>query len=178
MEKLAIQQIQMLLELSKAAPGSLPTTTSWTSWASWRWNPGAVHRVSKAHLLISDLVAMSTRIYPIYQRGNPQLRIFLPNFWMKLTKMTNTPRTAPNVAHFEVSPQMTKVDVKNYLEQIYKIPVVNVFTVNLSGKSCCYDIFSEWIALKEKRPSSCFLCIWVVPKSHNLKHSKKQKDQW
>jgi large subunit ribosomal protein L23 len=30
---------------------------------------------------------MSTRWYPIYQRGNPQLRIFLPNFWMKLVKL-------------------------------------------------------------------------------------------
>ena len=29
---------------------------------------------------------MSTRWYPIYQRGNPQLRVFLPNFWMKLVK--------------------------------------------------------------------------------------------
>ena len=31
---------------------------------------------------------MSTRWYPIYQRGNPQLRVFLPNFWMKLVKPT------------------------------------------------------------------------------------------
>jgi hypothetical protein len=31
--------------------------------------------------------SMSTRWYPIYQRGNPQLRVFLPNFWMKLVKL-------------------------------------------------------------------------------------------
>ena len=77
---------------------------------------------------------MSTRIYPIYQRGNPQLRIFLPNFWMKLVKSDTLLRTAPNVAHFKVSPEMTKVDVKNYLEQIYKVPVVNVKTIIFSGK--------------------------------------------
>ena len=29
---------------------------------------------------------MSSRWYPIYQRGNPQLRVFLPNFWMKMVK--------------------------------------------------------------------------------------------
>jgi hypothetical protein len=29
---------------------------------------------------------MSTRWYPIYQRGNPQLRVFLPNFWMKMVE--------------------------------------------------------------------------------------------
>ena len=28
---------------------------------------------------------------------------------------------------------MTKVDIKNYLEQIYKIPVVNVMTFNKLG---------------------------------------------
>ena len=30
--------------------------------------------------------AMSSRWYPIYQKGNPQLRVFLPNFWMKMVK--------------------------------------------------------------------------------------------
>ena len=41
----------------------------------------------------------------------------------------------PNKVSFEVSPQMTQVDVKNYLEKIYKLPVMNVKTFNVSGKT-------------------------------------------
>ncbi|XP_075214160.1 mitochondrial ribosomal protein L23 [Lycorma delicatula] len=67
---------------------------------------------------------MSTRWYPIYQRGNPQLRVFLPNFWMKLVRPNvDQPK---NVVQFITSVQMTSYDIKNYLEKIYKIPVVEV----------------------------------------------------
>ncbi|XP_034482432.1 39S ribosomal protein L23, mitochondrial [Drosophila innubila] len=69
---------------------------------------------------------MSTRWYPIYQRGNPQLRVFLPNFWMKLVRPTED--QPANVVTFAVSTEMTKHDVKNYLEKIYKVPVVDVRT--------------------------------------------------
>lgn len=69
---------------------------------------------------------MSTRWYPIYQRGNPQLRVFLPNFWMKLVRPTE--EQPANVVTFAVSTEMTKHDVKNYLEKIYKVPVVDVRT--------------------------------------------------
>lgn len=34
----------------------------------------------------------------------------------------------PNVVHFEVSLEMTKHDVKNYLEKIYKLDVIDVDT--------------------------------------------------
>ncbi|XP_016933348.1 large ribosomal subunit protein uL23m [Drosophila suzukii] len=69
---------------------------------------------------------MSTRWYPIYQRGNPQLRVFLPNFWMKLIRPTE--EQPPNVVTFSVSMEMTKYDVRSYLEKIYKLPVVDVRT--------------------------------------------------
>lgn len=69
---------------------------------------------------------MSTRWYPIYQRGNPQLRVFLPNFWMKLIRPAED--QPKNVATFSVSMQMTRHDVRNYLEKIYKIPVIEVRT--------------------------------------------------
>lgn len=53
---------------------------------------------------------------------------------MKLVRDTRGQlRSAPNTALFKVSPQMNKVDIKNYLEQIYKIPVVNVMTFNKLG---------------------------------------------
>lgn len=69
---------------------------------------------------------MSTRWYPIYQRGNPQLRVFLPNFWMKLIRPEE--EQPKNVVTFSVSMEMTKFDVKNYLTKIYKLPVVDVRT--------------------------------------------------
>lgn len=80
---------------------------------------------------------MSTRWYPIYQRGNPQLRVFLPNFWMKLVKPSAVlgQATVPdNKVQFIVSSEMTSFDIKNYLEKIYNVPVANVKTVNKLGK--------------------------------------------
>lgn len=75
---------------------------------------------------------MSTRWYPIYQRGNPQLRVFLPNFWMKLVRPHGN--QLPNVVNFHCSMEMTKFDIKNYLEKIYNIPVVDVRTKIHMGK--------------------------------------------
>ncbi|KAI5643854.1 ribosomal protein l23 domain-containing protein [Phthorimaea operculella] len=75
---------------------------------------------------------MSTRWYPIYQRGNPQLRVFLPNFWMKLVRPPL--KQLPNVVHFQCSIEMTKFDIKNYLEKIYNVPVVDVRTKIALGK--------------------------------------------
>jgi len=75
---------------------------------------------------------MSSRLYPIYQKGNPQLRVFLPNFWMKLVKPEHESHPA-NKVQFIVSSEMTKGDVKSYLENIYKVPVANVKTVNRMG---------------------------------------------
>ena len=83
--------------------------------------------------LLFFILEMSTRWYPIYQRGNPQLRIFLPNFWMKLVKESKDIKTPPNHLKFIVSNQMTKYDVKQYLEKIYKIPVMTVNTKIYGG---------------------------------------------
>ncbi|XP_053210699.1 39S ribosomal protein L23, mitochondrial-like [Panonychus citri] len=67
---------------------------------------------------------MSFRYYPMYVKGNPQLRIYLPNFWMKLLKpKEGDPK---NVVTFRVPVQMNDFDVRNYLEKIYKLPVVSV----------------------------------------------------
>jgi large subunit ribosomal protein L23 len=62
--------------------------------------------------------------YPIHWKGNPQLRVFLPLFWMKMIKF---PQNLPkDTLVFEVHPQMTVYDVKNYLEKIYNVPVLTV----------------------------------------------------
>ncbi|XP_044747778.1 probable 39S ribosomal protein L23, mitochondrial [Coccinella septempunctata] len=76
---------------------------------------------------------MSTRWYPIYQRGGPQLRIFLPNFWMKLVKPTH--QQPPNVVQFACSMEMSSTDIKNYLEKIYQIKTVHISTRIASGKT-------------------------------------------
>lgn len=65
--------------------------------------------------------------YPIYQKGNPQLRVFLPNFWMKLVK-PQFQEVVPNQIEFHVSMEMTKHDVKNYLQKIYNVPALDVRT--------------------------------------------------
>ncbi|XP_050726317.1 39S ribosomal protein L23, mitochondrial-like [Eriocheir sinensis] len=75
---------------------------------------------------------MSTRWYPLYRHGNPQLRVFLPNFFMKIVKPKDP--QPPNVVQFHVSPEMTKYDIKNYLEKIYKINVENIITHNKMGE--------------------------------------------
>lgn len=69
---------------------------------------------------------MSTRFYRLYQRGGPQRRVFLPNFWLKLVKPVH--EQPPNVVQFQCSMEMTRQDIKNYLEKIYNINVVHVNT--------------------------------------------------
>ncbi|VVC96966.1 probable 39S ribosomal protein L23, mitochondrial [Leptidea sinapis] len=75
---------------------------------------------------------MSTRWYPIYQRGNPQLRVFLPNFWMKLVRPL--PQQASNIVHFQCSMEMTKHDIKNYLDKIYNVPIIDIRTKITTGR--------------------------------------------
>lgn len=67
---------------------------------------------------------MSNRFYPRWVKGNPQLRIFLPDFKMILIK----PQEAlpENVVTFKTDTRMTDWDIKNYLEKIYKIPVQGI----------------------------------------------------
>lgn len=83
---------------------------------------------------------MSTRWYPIYHRGNPQLRVFLPNFWMKLIRPPHN--TPDNTVHFAVSMEMSKIDVKNYLAKIYNVPVIEVQTHIKSGRTFKDHYFS------------------------------------
>lgn len=76
---------------------------------------------------------MSTRWYPLYQKGNPQLRIFLPNFWLKLVQPEH--KQPKNVVQFHCSMEMTKHDVQNYLEKIYNVKTILVRTRIALGKT-------------------------------------------
>ncbi|XP_072164922.1 large ribosomal subunit protein uL23m-like [Diadema setosum] len=69
---------------------------------------------------------MSKSRYPLYLLGNPQRRVFFTDFCMKLIK--NKKPMPPNMVTFECDLQMTKFDIKNYLQNIYKVPVARVNT--------------------------------------------------
>ncbi|XP_043468654.1 probable 39S ribosomal protein L23, mitochondrial [Leptopilina heterotoma] len=75
---------------------------------------------------------MSTRWYPLYQRGNPQLRVFLSNFWLKLVPPEK--KQPKNIVKFHCSMEMTRMDVKNYLEKIYNVKSIHVRTRIQLGK--------------------------------------------
>ncbi|KAK0083195.1 hypothetical protein PV325_009182 [Microctonus aethiopoides] len=81
---------------------------------------------------------MSTRWYRLYQKGNPQLRVFLPNFWMKIVRPQES--QPPNIVEFHCSMEMTKYDIKNYLEKIYKLNVKDVRTrIKMGEFKKCLD---------------------------------------
>uniref|UniRef100_A0A5K3FAN6 Large ribosomal subunit protein uL23m n=1 Tax=Mesocestoides corti TaxID=53468 RepID=A0A5K3FAN6_MESCO len=63
-------------------------------------------------------------VYPKFTPGDPQLRMFLPPFWMKM--LYPGEKCPKRLVVFKVHPQMTKFDVKQYLEKIYKVPVADV----------------------------------------------------
>ncbi|XP_041354669.1 39S ribosomal protein L23, mitochondrial-like isoform X2 [Gigantopelta aegis] len=85
--------------------------------------------------------------YPVYWSGNPQLRVFLPQFWMKMIKPE---REIPSdVVHFVVHPQMSRIDIKNYLEKIYQVPVLSVRTDVHRGKEIKHPIRDHVVALDD-----------------------------
>lgn len=86
---------------------------------------------------------MSTRFYPRFVKGNPQLRIFLPDWKMILIKPKY--KLPDNVVSFKVDPRMTDWDVKNYLEKIYKVEVAAVKSKILSG-----DLYATKSGLAKK----------------------------
>ncbi|KAA0724236.1 39S ribosomal protein L23, mitochondrial [Triplophysa tibetana] len=65
-------------------------------------------------------------IYPIYQLGNPQMRFFRPPFTMTLVRPGK--EQPPDTVQFRIPMEITKFDVRNYLETIYSVPVAAVRT--------------------------------------------------
>nr|XP_022337033.1 39S ribosomal protein L23, mitochondrial-like [Crassostrea virginica] len=70
--------------------------------------------------------------YPIYRPGNPQTRLFLPQFWMKILRDERN-RSPPNSVHFEVHREMGKHDIRQYLEKIYEVKILKIRTYTLEG---------------------------------------------
>ncbi|XP_056138086.1 39S ribosomal protein L23, mitochondrial [Lampris incognitus] len=71
-------------------------------------------------------MAAKNLIYPMYQLGNPQLRLFRPNWFLTLVRPGK--EQPPDIAQFRIPMEMTKYDVRNYLERIYNVPVGAVRT--------------------------------------------------
>ncbi|XP_031717048.1 large ribosomal subunit protein uL23m isoform X2 [Anarrhichthys ocellatus] len=65
-------------------------------------------------------------LYPLYQLGNPQLRIFRPSWFLTLVRPGK--EQPPDTVQFRIPMEMTKCDVKNYLEKIYNVPIGAVRT--------------------------------------------------
>jgi len=70
---------------------------------------------------------------------------------MKLVKPTAVfgKATVPeNKVQFIVSREMSKIDIKNYLEKVYNVPVAHVKTVNKLGKTK-QNAFADYIVKDE-----------------------------
>ncbi|XP_061409916.1 large ribosomal subunit protein uL23m [Lethenteron reissneri] len=65
-------------------------------------------------------------LMPIYQYGNPQLRVFRTNFFMTMVRPGK--ELPEDTVQFRVSMEMTKFDIKNYLQKIYNVSVAEVRT--------------------------------------------------
>ncbi|XP_068964723.1 large ribosomal subunit protein uL23m isoform X2 [Petaurus breviceps papuanus] len=88
--------------------------------------PSAADRKFREPLSERTRVMARNVLYPLYQAGNPQLRIFRTNFFIQLVR----PGTAQpeDTVQFRIPMEMTRVDLKNYLQKVYDVPVAAVRT--------------------------------------------------
>lgn len=61
-------------------------------------------------------------------------RMWMPSMPIVLTSAKDRTTLLPARATFKVLPKMTKHEIKEYLTNIYKLPVVKVNTANFQGK--------------------------------------------
>uniref|UniRef100_A0A914MIZ3 Large ribosomal subunit protein uL23m n=1 Tax=Meloidogyne incognita TaxID=6306 RepID=A0A914MIZ3_MELIC len=78
---------------------------------------------------------MTSRIHRLWFPGDGRPRVFLPDFWIKLLEPQKVGymRLPKNAAMFEVDLKMSRFDVREYLEKIYKFPVRDVRLRNVEG---------------------------------------------
>ncbi|XP_053249918.1 39S ribosomal protein L23, mitochondrial isoform X2 [Podarcis raffonei] len=70
---------------------------------------------------------MARRIlYPLYQYGNPQTRVFRTDYFLTMVR-PGVPQPEDTV-QFRIPMEMTRVELKDYLESIYKVPVAAIRT--------------------------------------------------
>ncbi|CAF1538696.1 unnamed protein product [Adineta ricciae] len=83
--------------------------------------------------------------YPKWQPGDPKHRIFFPQFWMRIVRPEENRPLRPNVVRFECHIEMTKNDIKQYLEKLYKIETLDITTIIKQGKENRHPVSSEII---------------------------------
>ncbi|XP_075996839.1 large ribosomal subunit protein uL23m [Genypterus blacodes] len=66
-------------------------------------------------------MATKRLLFSVYQLGNPQLRIFRPNWFLTLVRPGK--EQPPDTVQFRIPMEMTRCDVRNYLQKIYNVPV-------------------------------------------------------
>lgn len=59
-------------------------------------------------------------------------RVFFPQFTMTLMRRASAAQP-PNNFVFRVDPKMTKLEIREYLQKVYGLPVQRVATVNYDG---------------------------------------------
>lgn len=71
---------------------------------------------------------MCSRIPRLWQPGDPQTRVYLTDFWLRFIQSASCgyKQLPDNAALFEVDPRMSRMDIRQYLEKIYKLPVRDV----------------------------------------------------
>ncbi|XP_078481414.1 large ribosomal subunit protein uL23m-like [Ciona intestinalis] len=62
--------------------------------------------------------------FPLHYTGAPQRRIFIPEWYVTLVKPRK--EMPKNYVRFHVPADMTKYDMKEYLDKVYKIPVMSI----------------------------------------------------
>ncbi|XP_042157299.1 39S ribosomal protein L23, mitochondrial isoform X3 [Oncorhynchus tshawytscha] len=102
-------------------------------------------------------------IYPLYQIGNPQLRIFRPPF--SLTLVRPGKEQPQDTVQFRIPMEMTKCDVRNYLEKIYNVPVGAVRT----RIQYCTNKKRNHLNQKVKRPDYKVAYVQLVEEKANLR---------
>ena len=73
---------------------------------------------------------------PTQNRSIIMVKVWFPNMFMRLISWK--PNRTPPQALFNISPRMTKTEVKEYCNKIYGVPVVKVMTANYLGSAIFY----------------------------------------
>ncbi|MEN2500299.1 MAG: 54S ribosomal protein L23, mitochondrial [Marteilia pararefringens] len=76
---------------------------------------------------------------PLWQRqyklpdadSNGKINLLFPHYWIRILNDKNIP---PSILKIEAHIQMTKYDIKEYLEKLYRIPVMGMRTQIFQGK--------------------------------------------
>ncbi len=91
---------------------------------------------------------------------------------MKLAKPREK-NPPPNRIQFQVSLEMSKFDVKNYLEKIYKVPVLDVKTFVRSGSTHRYP-YSNTQELYKDDDIKMAMVILVSPMNAFVKRNSEE----